>query len=360
MIMASTMEGGNLTEELSLPFLFIPLYFALRYIKANEEIHKPIYAMIYGICFGVLMLIRITNSVMICAIILTISVDLMRHGEWKNLLQNAGMFLLGIVLAFLPPVLYFACYDAVKEMLYCTFVFGVIYGTEGFGYGSGIGMLPLLLFPVIIFVWSGEKNDKLWLLACGNIAGMLITLGMGNSTLHDYLLVIPGMMLGWWKLCGMDFQDLKKMKNSGIIIAVSMSAAVFLFPCYKLLRTGMDVAAIAQDKSVYQDTVEVMNLLPDEDSKSVLGYEVPMRWYAISDIMPSSRYCGWQEHYMELSPEIEEEMLDMMKNNPPEWIVTKAADVVKNKKILSVLQEKYQMVLENEHYRLYRQEVFKK
>ena len=109
-VLAPTIEGGNLTEEWSLPLLFLSMYLALDFIVEEKELHKPVYGFIYGVCFGIIALIRITNTVMICAAVLTITIYLIINKQWRNLLWNAVAFLLGVGAAFIPPLIYFGYY----------------------------------------------------------------------------------------------------------------------------------------------------------------------------------------------------------------------------------------------------------
>ena len=70
--------------------------------------------------------------------------------------------------------------------------------------------------------------------------------------------------------------------------------------------------------------------------------------------MPYSRYCGWQEHYMQLSPQIEAEIYEMMETAPPVWIVTKASAEIQNEMMRGQLGARYEVFTENGGYRLYR------
>lgn len=79
-----------------------------------------------------------------------------------------------------------------------------------------------------------------------------------------------------------------------------------------------------------------------------------MRWYTIADIMPCSKYCGWQEHYMRLSPEIEDEIAKMFTYDPPMWIVTKATAVIENKVVKTQMEENYTVYKKNSDFVLYR------
>lgn len=350
-VLSSTMEGGNLTEEWSLPFLFLPLYFALEFIIGEKEEHKPLYGFVYGVCFGIIALIRITNSVMICAIVLTVLFPLIKGRKWINILCNMGAFLIGIAAAFVIPLLYFGYHGEIGNMLYCVFVFGFIYGTEGYGIGIGAIFLLTLCFPVVVLVLTRQKKKRMRALVLWNTAGMLITLGMGNSTMHDYIMIIPGMMLGVWMLAE-EWKDNQwgRTQKALVIAAVVLC---FAYPCYKMARAGQSILGQIGDDTLYQRVMETKEYIPQEEQDSVWGYGIPLRWYAITEIMPYSRYCGWQDHYMQLSEQVELEIKNMLEETPPKWIVTRAEDNIENEMVKRHLREEYSPCMENEDYRVY-------
>ncbi len=351
-VLSTTLEGGNLTEEWSLPFVFLPLYYALDFITGEKEEHRPWHGFIYGVCFGVITLIRVINAVMIGAIVLTVSFYLIKNRRWKNWGENIAAFLLGTAAAFLPPLLYFGYYGEIGNMLHCVFVFGYIYGTEGFAIGAGGLFLLSLLFPVGVFLVTGQRNRRLWMLVLWNTAGMMITLGMGNSSFHDYILVIPGMMLGVWRILEVWKKGMPDRKRRLLVAAVIVFC--FAYPCYKMAGTGVSILRQADDDTMYRHVKETEGYIPAEERDRVWGYEVPLRWYTITDIMPYSRYCGWQEHYMQLSEQVETEIKEMLEERPPEWIVTKTTAVIENETVKGQLRKNYEAVMENEDCRLYR------
>lgn len=351
-VLSSTIEGGNLTEEWSLPFVFLPLYLALEFIIEEKEEHKPWHGFIYGVCFGIIALIRITNTVMICAIVLTVLFPLIKRRKWKNILCNIGTFAAGIGAAFLIPLLYFGYHGEIGNMLYCVFVFGFIYGTEGYGIGAGAIFLLSLCFPIAVLVLTKQKKKEIWALLLWNTIGMLITLGMGNSSLHDYIMITPGMMLGVWMLA--EKWKTGEMEGLGRVLAVAAVAVCFSYPCYKMAGAGKSILGQLGDDTLYRRVIETKEYIPEEEQDSVWGYGVPLRWYAIADIMPYSRYCGWQDHYMQLSEQVELEIKDMLEEAPPEWIVTRAEDNIENEMVKRHLQEKYAVCMTNEDYKVYR------
>lgn len=352
LVLASTLEGGNITEEWSLPFIFLSLYLALQFILEGKEEHNPRYAFVYGICFGILALIRITNSVMICAIVGTITIFLMINRKWKNLLWNMLAFVLGVVAAFVAPLLYYGYHGEAGSMLYCTFVFGFIYGTEDYAIGTGALFLLTFLFTAAVFLIVRQKNKRLILLVLLNILGMAVTLGLGTSTLHDYILITPGMMLGVW-----EFSKAWKNGQTGIgkkLLLTVLLVLCFIYPSYKAMRAGKDILRQATDKTTYTHVMETLDCIPEEERESVWGYAVPMRWYVLADIMPYNKYCGWQEHYMKLTPQIEVEISEMLENEPPIWIVTKTSNVLENEMVKKNLAEDYSVYMENSDFRLYK------
>lgn len=70
--MVVTFAGGGYTEKFSQPFILLCVYFAVKFLDSEAEEHPPLYAAVYGACFMVLALIRITNTVTICSLVFVI------------------------------------------------------------------------------------------------------------------------------------------------------------------------------------------------------------------------------------------------------------------------------------------------
>lgn len=350
-IYAATMEGGNLTEDLGLLYLFIPLYFSLDFIRNDREEHRPIYALIYGCCFGILAQIRLTNSVLICAIVLTILIELIKKKKWNNILLNMLYFIVGVVIVFIPTLLYFGYYGEIESMFYCTFVFGFIYAVGDMAFGAGkLLVLTLFLTPVLLYL-TGEKNKKFWILILSNIAGMLAILSMGIGNMHDYMLIIPGVMLGIWELLA-NWKDVKCSK----IIVLAIVGICFLYPTYKLAGATKSLIFEKQDSSCWECVQETVEYIPEEERDSVWGFVIPVWWYTMADIMPCNKYLAWQERYMELSDNIKDEIYDMMDTEPPTWIVTRTKNEINDLYIKNELATEYAIIVENEEFRLFRRQ----
>src|SRR5665647_3725729 len=136
LILTVTFEGGNLTEEYSLPFLFLPLYLSLKSLKEESNgkaQHPPLYALIYGICFTLIIFIRLNNAVLIGAIVLAIMIHLISNKEYRNFFDNVLTFLGGAIFVFSAIAIYFLINHAFGEMLYATFLFNFKYAETAKG-----------------------------------------------------------------------------------------------------------------------------------------------------------------------------------------------------------------------------------
>ena len=119
-----TFEGGNLTEEYSLPFISLCCYLFVRYLIRSDAqpVHPPRYAFVYGICLAVLAFLRLNNAVTICAGILYIALYLCARKQYRNLFMNLLCGLLGLAAISVPILLVCLWNNSLEEMLHATFL----------------------------------------------------------------------------------------------------------------------------------------------------------------------------------------------------------------------------------------------
>ena len=136
-IASFTFEGGNLTEEFSLVPLLSCLYVCLAFFRKSEQSdtkgQKKIYCYSgawFGFCFGILLMIRITNAALICAMTITVVIYLIISQKPKEMLLCAGMFIVGLIVALGPAILFFSMKNLLSELLEAMFVLGFKYSGE--------------------------------------------------------------------------------------------------------------------------------------------------------------------------------------------------------------------------------------
>lgn len=370
---AGTFEYGNLTEEFSLPWLLLAVYFALRYLKQSEETgafrHPAGIGFYYGFAFGVLALIRVTNAAMIGAIILTIALGLLVKKEIKNLLLNGGMFLLGCGAAFLPMGVYYASQGLLGEMLSQVFLFGVQYSAEislvrkAYDLLSGMWAYVLIaLLPVMVLAVYRVRCWRYWLLSVSSFGLLALAAAMGNGYLHYFTLGIPNLVLGF----GLLLEQLVKAHTLPATrwdrrkaAAVLLSALMFALPCrtsltYAQMNLGWIRNAGTQTKEA-QDIQDIKSCIPESDYGSVYAYGMAScsSWYAEADLLPSHRYCDWQAHYIGLNPEIGDELAAWLAAETPKWVVVPADRMIAPEQIAEAIYGHYREHARNDAYILY-------
>lgn len=356
-VMAVTFEGGNLTEEFSLPFLLICIYCSVKYFtNPNPEKHPILYAFIYGAAFGVIALIRITNAATICALVAYILFTLILKKQYINILHNALAFLLGLVLAVIPAVIYCLCSGIFTEMIDAVFLFGFSYANEGglinwfFLDINNLIFVPLVLLPIIVAFISSRKNRYIKWMILINAIFLTVILSMGNCYPHYFTLVIPHLALGFVLLLqdteGEGEKRKASFKHAGVVVLCLISLSwMFILGCNNFIRSAIF------EQRVNSAAVEIAEKIPKEDQGSVYTYGIGSSWYAETGLYPCIKYCDWQAHYIKLKPQIENELVTEFAENPPKWVVTEKT--AQPKFLQKVLNEQYVLFSQNDSYKLW-------
>lgn len=359
-------EGGNLTEEYSLPLLLIALLLCIDYIRKNETYsekgHPIIYGGYYGCAFGILVFIRITNAALIGAILVTIALDLFFHKKYRNLVWNGIAFVTGCIIAIAPACIYYAKQGLLNEMLNQVFIFGVQYSSgkntidkvyyllEEYG-----NILITMTFPIITLALFKVKKWKYWVLSIASYAMLLIAFLLGNIYTHYFTLAIPHMVLGFVFLVEQKdfFKNEHRIKQMAVITVV-----VVLFGLmYRNIAssTWRCLEKIFAQENTSANVLEIMEMIPEDDYDDVYVYNVGScsRWCMQAGILPIYKYCDWQNTYIRLNPEIGYELSSWIEEDGPKWIVTTSDGAVEPQIIANIVKKKYTVHFENDSYVLY-------
>lgn len=145
---------GGAAEEFCLPLLGWSLYFSLRYFK--EEYPKaPEWKMILlnGIFAGIVMQVKYTMLGYYFAWMAVMALMNFTKVNWKKSLQNCFVFLGGMVLTFIPWLVYFGIRGALDDWYQC-YVYNNVFlysdlNTENAGLGNKIYTLVKILYNLV-------------------------------------------------------------------------------------------------------------------------------------------------------------------------------------------------------------------
>ena len=266
-------EGGDLTEEWSLPFICYPLY---KFLKSYKE-DKPLIARdlyFVGLCFGVIAFLRINNAVPFCGFLLCLFIGYLWKKQWKEFIINALVFVGGVLTITIPCFLYFylkAGSEGVYWMVYGTFLSGFEYIGVDFGVTSLVYIgyyLIVLLFLVLQIVVL--KNDKQLLLPI-IISYLLFLLGFGTKCLEHYQMVV----IPLYVFCMATFNFPKNWFKTFSLSLIFVVLLAFLirplgFLYYEVI-TGND-----KFEQVYKDFHDFVKDIPTSEIDSIYNYNTDL------------------------------------------------------------------------------------
>lgn len=360
-----SIDGGNLTEEWSIVPLFTCLYLFLRYERGSgtgiQAEHRLLDGFWYGLCFGYLTFIRITNAALIGAGILAISIRLIKEKRIKNLLLNAVVFIAGAAAAMLPAIIYFACNGLLHDMIESLFILGMKYSTEKSLLSQMAaavrGRSLLLLIPCAVILLSDWEFIREKLLAILIAIFTFLAISVGHNTNHYYGIVVPFVAFAGVALLHItqtagkkSFQRIGALSLAAVLTvsqAVAVKAVVDL--TYERLFHPEQFQYLANARAIADN-------IPD-DKENVFAFGIKPEFYTHSGIFPCNKYCGWQEHYIQLMPQIADELDAFFRTSPPSWVVLQKGLETLPIFLERELSQNYVMTYENDMYMLYKRTV---
>ena len=377
-MLSYTMTGGNLTEELSMPFLMPCLYLCLKYLgvtripSPENQDHPPLYGFCYGVAFGIMAMIRVTNAAIIGAILLTVTCNLLAWKRIRNLFANAGMFLLGILAGIAPACVWAFRNGILGDMISQVFLFGFAYSDEA-GFVEKLWNLkniwPCLLtvlFPLIVLVVYRVKDWKQWLLYVSGVLTLLTAAAMGNGYAHYFVLALPLWVLGGYLLAwNAQRLQIRRAKSRWVCLTVSVLlilasvAGQWKLLCPRAIeeiRYAMYcVRYNVEERQDYDAVQALLAHIPEEERDRVYVYGLSScsAWYIQAGLQPPMRYCDWQPHYIQLAPEIGREIENYLRSGEARWVVT-GADAVEPDTVAAILESEYTCVDTQSGYSLWK------
>ncbi len=351
--LAFSLAGGNTCEEYNLPFILISFY----YLISDIKVKKPgiLHSIWYGIGISVCALTRITNGVSIFAIVLFWIIYLSKNRRWRELLLNIIAGFSGILIVFLPVILYFAFNGSLDEMIYDVFIINISYASNS-GYLNGIGNLSVLahifinFFPFIcaILVFQVYLTDKLLKTALTMVTLCNIpVLLLGGGYNHYFAITLPIV------LCINTVVFINHGRRSIASISAIFMTALFAVLAVRIIIVNVNDYYISSDYRKEFETVRNdFHTIPEWERDSILGYSMAPRYYIIGEVMPCYKYCAFQDIWVNEDPKIKKETEEYFAETPPCWLVIE--EDYQNEWLERIIDEKYELRIEDNYCVFYR------
>lgn len=351
-------EHGNLTESYSMLPVFLCLYLSVQYYMSQMLNHPPVYAFIYGVCFGLLAFSRVNNALVICTLVLCIIIRLICEKQFCNLLSNLVSGLIGVAVVAVPVCMYFQAKGALYDMLYCTFLHNFFYAKAS----SSVNVLtdPLkyvvfyapVIFSVVVFCVKIKKDPApLWraLLSCAVVC--LLSLLFTNSYGHYFVLSVPVYTVAVAAV----FPDVpgerrgKTWKKKPWLWGV-LAITILHFPYCVYSAGGPFYKGYVTDISYsrYEKVQECIQVIPEAERDSVIGYEIATSWYVDSGITPCYKYYSMQHWWTTEDNDVLGDFVHYVRSMHPKWVIApkkmEQEDAVKQ-----VLDAEYTLITEGDY-----------
>jgi hypothetical protein len=331
-MLSGTLEGGNLSEEWSLPMISCSLYFFTKYAIRIGKItksgfadksriqHPKKYAFVHGICFALTVLIRINNAAAIITGLFLIIILLIINKQWKNLFENILSGLSGAAIIVLPVFLWYLSRHALNEMIYAAFLHGLKYA-KTFGhkdYSSQnliLSFIPLLACG-LLFLLHLIRERELRMIDIFTLAIVCTyTIMLSSQNIYSHYFTINFSIFFFSLILYTNFSRIPD------IIITALLFLLFIPQCSNVLRFNYE-----NDKKVIYPTADLY--IPKSERDNMIAIDVLPEIYLIKGMIPCSRFAAFQSRLFEIEPDFKEEFIDSLKASKPNWIITVCSDNV--------------------------------
>ena len=261
-------EGGDLSEEWSLPFICYPLYRFLKSYKEDKSLNaKDLYFI--GLCFGVIAFLRINNAVPFCGFLLCLFIGYLWKKQWKSFIINVLAFIGGVLTITIPCFLYFylkAGAEGVYWMVYGTFLSGFEYLGVTFNVSimSMIGYYIVFSVIFIIQLLSIKSNKNL---AIPIILGyVLFLLSFGTKCFEHYQMVIIPLYVSSLSMLNVK----KKAFKICLVSVLSMVIIIYLIRPFGFLL--VEFSDNEKFKQSYAEFHDIIHEIPEAERDSIYNY----------------------------------------------------------------------------------------
>ncbi len=366
-----TINGGNLTEEYSIPFLMIAIIPELEWINSGNRTHPYRLAFVDGIATGIISMLVLKNAIPLVLLVFMVGIKLIVSKEWKTLFQNVAAGLVGFILPIIPWVIYFAQNKSVREFITAVLLYNFSYleGTSG-GIRISVRVL-LLLIPEMISIAASVivfLNGRRFV----SISILFMTVGMtwmfvsGAQFKHYFMLgvvLIPLAVIAVYDSIGKEIVGKNTAAVHKSVCRVFRDSTVCEKCCYISIVFLMGLCAVTalvyvpkqlacytnesrEETGKYAASLKsLVDEVPIDERDSIAAYNLTsgqVAFYAVNDIPILQRQACLTEFHARYDETIIIEYLNFLKATDPKWLIMPSSS--SSEEFLSYVRDNYDRV----------------
>lgn len=372
-------KAGGSAEEFILCLEGVSLYLFLQYFNKNNSIHKPKYMFIHGMLFTAVLLTKINLIIFWVFPLLFIFINILFHKEFKNLINNILLFLIGSLIIALPIIGYLYCNNALEEAYNIYIKLNSAYAKIGSLKKTTILLTlrilylfiePLSLFifatiGIFIFPLKHIKNPlgKYSILLTG--ISLYIIIFMGK---FQYYYPIPYLIFSFLGLLQIANYLKEKNTNTNVYLSIKDMYLITLIIVFanisvsKMSNTRVEEWFFPKDvhtsKTVMTDKLRVEIMKEKNPTLLNLGFGLANNLFTTCNIVPNVKYFITPNLSYSFYPRLRQEQFKYIKNKKTDFIIIQeyitGSDYYKKQnpvdrpsylKELPILNENYKLIL---------------
>jgi hypothetical protein len=354
-VLTFTFEGGNLSEEFSLPFIVFVLYGAVRALddKTSQGVRDVVLFAGMGAAFAFVFFIRANNAMPIAGIFAGLLVQLiLRHRPFVKRFVVAILGFLGLTAVI---ILWFALRGTLQDMLNATFWFNLLYVEDASirpkvaAYiGTVVFAAALTLAGIIAQLLRHGARRSTWMVGLGlGIGSSYAVLAPTTSYAHYLTLILPMIAFGAVML----LDALRGWMHTVIaLILVLASTAVAADQVPKAIHAS---GAIHAAEAAYEaELLDVLSVVPEDQRGEVFPWSLPATFYLMTDTLPSYKYFITQPWWGSVDPQVVKDSVAHIAQTRPQWVLAPASGV-SNDDLQALLDRDYHLARSNDRFALY-------
>ena len=365
--------GGNTTEELFMPLNIAAIWMGLRFLGEGDlpedRSSMRTCACLFGLFSGVFIYSKITSGAPLYAVMLYVTIRLLLKKKFRELLECALYYLLGIVLISIPIFMFFGLRGALKDMIHCVFVLGLKRSTDYYisfslEWERNLMICPVsLLLALLLGKYAKEGRLKVLkelILISALVIYILLHLGSAYTYYFITLLPLWGLDLilclcvftGDFKALAGSKKGLAKFIFSCLLLLLVM--AFYFKPVRHKVIENAELVIYGTDFDYVRAAKETFELVPEWERAGIYNIESGFKFYEINKILPNNKYSVNIPYFLHLDDNARVEFMNLLIKRYPKWIVTENLDIIDIPEFQEYIFRNYTIVAENDYGYLYR------
>lgn len=350
--------GGNTVGDWTL-LLAVPsvmgIYEWTLGLEQQRYAHPWRWSVVYGMFVAACLLSRLTNGVLVMAAMGVVAAVLLWQGLWLNLLKNAGGFLLGFAVVFVPFAAYFALHGTFGEMWYAAVAYNVEYALHSSHAAEDEGWIVYakdLFFYFTVVATLLTAVLSLLLRERRRVAVVWLTLSALTSAwlLKGY--AYPHYVISFLPVLFVALLELSALKKAHRVVRHVSHFVAFVIVAGAVLKGGLAVRAYPAVPEEYEAQSRMVDIIP-KGEPCVLYNTLPSL-YLKHDLRLCYPYFVCQDWAVENGASLRKRVHECFASGRARWILV--SDLSEQCAIRDILLRYYKPVKKDEanHLILYR------